>query len=148
MIGVSNKRKKLARGTMVQGTDKTYERSIYEVLADNGEVLLLVARKYGGNIINNYGTLCIRRKDRFEVVPAIDCLDVIPHKITSLGLPDNWVKDYRQISFSYGDKTFRKCVFIDLVEAFDGGDRYLDFKMKWEKELSNLNRISNLLNSK
>ena len=133
-------------GTMVTAKDKTpYPRSTYEVLADNGTCLVLLFRELCGHVTEDSKTVCIRLKDKFEKIQAPHLMPTKFNlmKIDSLGVQYSvkkdvieWLKKYDKFVIVKENKSECKDRYFDLVESGDGGDRYLEFAHKYEKEIA------------
>ncbi len=88
-------------GTIVCGVDVTFPRSQYEVLADNGFMLLLLFRELRGMEDRDKTNLCIRPRDLFKIKenPSVEkSLDI------ELSLPSNWYVDFNQIKIIHKGK--------------------------------------------
>jgi hypothetical protein len=89
-------------GTIVCGVDETFSRSQYEVLADNGFMLLLLFRELSGIEDRSKTNLCIRPRDLFKIKenPSVKkSLDI------ELSLPFNWYVNFNQIKIIHKGKT-------------------------------------------
>lgn len=82
-------------GTMIMGKDRSYERSFYEVLADNGVFVLMICRK-----LNNYDF----PEEKYAMIAPKEAFSVnTDHQLKpsfhsiKLELPENWVVDYKKI---------------------------------------------------